>query len=385
MPNKNPENKSTEQKPAPATSGQPGLAVKLKVPEKKKRLSKKTWIIIGVISALVLIAAAAGGYIYYRHHKKKAVVVVQKPTEPPKPVLVAAPLTGVLGSAEAAAKPVVAVIEENLYPDARPQSGLSSAGIVYEALAEGGITRYEAFYQEPLPPDLGPIRSLRTYFAYWGREYNVPVVHAGGNLDALDLIGPLGMKNLDQFSNGSYFRRITTRYAPHNLYIYGQNLEKLMSDKGYATKPDFTPWPHKDDAKATTPNASTINVDYSYFDYQVKFTYNPDTNNYTRYLRNVLDTDANGNTPIKPKNIVVMYMPTSYGKTRIGEDTVIMQVVGSGKGQVFQDGTETDITWSKASNTARTTLTNANGQPVSLDRGQTWVCVVPVGKTVTFQ
>lgn len=363
-----------------------------KAPVRKKHrlhLSRKTWIIIGVSASVVLLAGIVVAIILIRHHHKKPAVVIKKIQVAAKPVTVPAPLTGLPVSTAAAAKPISAVIEENLYPDARPQSGLSAAGTVYEALAEGGITRYEAFYQEPFPADLGPVRSLRTYFAYWGREYNVPVAHAGGNMDALDLIGPLNMKNLDQFANGSYFRRISSRYSPHNLYIYGASLEKLLSDKGYATAPDFTPWPRKSDAKPTTPptppTASTITVNFSYNDYQVKFTYNPTKDNYTRYLRGVLDTDANGNTPITPKDVIVMYVPTSYGKTRIGEDTVIMGLIGTGHAQVFQDGKVTEGTWAKSSATARTTFTDTAGKAIALNRGQTWVCVIPTGNSVVFQ
>jgi len=394
-------NKITVEKPTLASTHKqpPELAIPTNPPSapssKKRRfhLSRRTWIIIGASSCAVLIIVLVVVLFLTRHHFTKAVVpVVQKVkvTAPPKPILAPSPLTGLEVSPAVAANPVTAVIQENLYPNARPQSGLSSAGVVYEALVEGGITRYEAFYQEPFPADIGPVRSLRTFFAYWGREYNVPVVHAGGNIDAINLITPLGMKNIDGLANGSYFRRITTRAAPHNFYIYGPSLQKLVSDKGFATAPDFTAWPRKSDTKPSktapvAPTAATITVNFSGFDYQAKFTYNATTDNYTRYLAGVLDTDANGNTPIQPKNVVVMYEPFSLKLTTGNEETPVLGLIGTGKVQVFEDGNVTQGTWTKSSNTARTTFTDAAGKPIALNRGQTWVCVVPVGNSVVYQ
>lgn len=381
--------------PGAAPSAPPQPPAGAKPPKKGLRgwwrgLSKRNKIII--ITSASVIVLAAGAFLTWRlvFYKPKpkpqpAPAIVHK--EPEKPKLVQDPLTGVMVSPEAAAQPVAAVILENLYPAARPQSGLSSAGVVYEALAEGGITRYEAFYQEPFPPDLGPVRSLRTYFAYWGVEYAVPVVHAGGNADALDLISPLGMKDLDALGGGTsrYFRRIGDRPSPHNLYINAPSLTNLVADNHYATAPAFAPWTYKDETKVTAAAINNITINFSYFDYQAKFTYNPAGNNYARFVRGAADVDANGGVQVTPKNIVVMTMPTSFGVTRIGEQTVIMGVVGSGKVQIFRDGGEIDGTWSKPDNTARTTFTDANGQPIPLNRGQTWVSVLPAGRSITAQ
>ena len=57
--------------------------------------------------------------------------------------------------------------------------GLGAAGIVYEALAEGGIIRFLSIFQEPLPASLGPVRSLRPYYLDWGLEYGIPVARRG--------------------------------------------------------------------------------------------------------------------------------------------------------------------------------------------------------------
>jgi len=356
---------------------------------KKKFWTKRRAIIAGV-SVVVVLGLSIGGYIWWRNATKKT--VVDRPTADSKtaateikPDTKPSMLTGVEVAPDLAKRPTVATVIENLYPDARPQSGLSTAGVVYEALAEGGITRYLAFYQEKLPTDIGPIRSVRTYFVDWGLEYDAPVVHAGGNIDALDLINPLGMKNLDQFYNGDYFRRINNRYAPHNLYTTGKQLEQLIRDRGYFEIPKFETWARKDETKSSAPNATKINVNFSYADYDAQFEYDPATNSYLRSVRNQPDIDADNDKRVTPKTVIAMYMPTSFGLTRIDEQTVIMQTVGSGRAIIFQDGIATEGTWAKSSHAGRTTFTDGSGKAIELNRGQTWISVVPIGKSVSYQ
>jgi hypothetical protein len=307
-----------------------------------------------------------------------------KPTPTPSPLKKASPLTGIMVDPAVAAKPVVSVVIEN-HPDARPQSGLQDAGVVYEANAEGGITRFQAFYLDSLPTSLGPVRSLRTYFVDWGLEFAAPVAHAGGNADALDLVGPLGMKDLNALSfaaNGFY--RITTRYAPHNLYTTGDQLLALLNRYNFNQPATFTPSPRVADHPTSTPTHPNIHIDYSYTGYQVDYKYDPATNDYARSLAGAPHIDAVTGKQIHVKNVVVEMMPTSYGTTRTGEQTVIMGTVGSGQGWVLRDGDAIPVTWKKASHTARTQLIGADGKDVPLDAGNTWYSIVPVGKTVSF-
>jgi hypothetical protein len=353
---------------------------------KQKFLTKRKVVIaLGILVALLVVAATAWALLSRPEAPTKQRAVSKTLRTPPRPKTAPSPLTGVEVPPELADNPVVSVVIENLYPSARPQSGLSSAGIVYETLAEGGITRYQAFFGDTMPLDVGPVRSLRTFFVRWGLEYDAPVVHAGGNIDALDLIRPLGMKDLDQFANGGYFRRIPTRYAPHNLYTTGAQLEKLMQARGYYSEPTFAPWLRKGDKKVAAPTASSITIDPSYPDYRVTYSYDPASNSYTRSIRGVADIDASGNVQIKPKNVVVLKAATTYGTTRANTQAVYTQTVGSGSGVIFMDGQATEITWRKPSDKARTQFYDAAGKEVALNRGQTWVTVIPLEKSVSYK
>jgi hypothetical protein len=310
-------------------------------------------------------------------------VHVQKKAAP-KPTTKASPLTGLAVDPALADRPITSVIIEN-HPDARPQSGLSQAGVVYEALAEGGITRFQAFFLENRPAVLGPVRSVRTYFVDWALEFQAPVAHVGGNADALDLIGPLHMKDMNEFSYGSSFYRSKDRYAPHNAYTSSDALDALEQKLGYNTPASFKPSPRttKDTPANPAPHAN-ININYSYNGYQVEYKFDPTCDCYQRFLAGQPHIDRNTNQQIAVKNVVVEYMPTSYGTTRSGEQTVIMQTPGTGKMIVFRDGQAIEGTWSKAGHSDRTKLVDVAGKEVPLNKGNTWYSIVPTDKIVSY-
>ena len=293
-------------------------------------------------------------------------------------------LTGLEVTAEQAGRPITAVVIEN-HPDARPQSGLGQAGVVYEALAEGGITRFLAFYLENRPDPIGPIRSLRTYFVDWALEFNAPVAHVGGNADALDLVGPLNMKDMNQFSHGGSFYRSNDRYAPHNMYSSSDRLDQLQQALGYFKPADFKPSPRKKDQPAKPASNPIISINYSYQGYEVEYRYDAEHNDYLRFMAGAPHIDRNSGEQIRVKNVVVEYLPTSYGFTRIpGEATVMMGTPGSGKAVVFRDGTAIEGSWSKAQHTDRTQLLDAAGKIIKLNRGTTWYSIMPNDRSASY-
>lgn len=353
---------------------------------KAKFAAAKAWIkahpkktaLIGV--TLLALAGFAGWKLWPRKMAEVVQVVKKKP--PPKPTTKPSPLTGIEVAPELADRTVRAMVIEN-HPDARPQSGLSQAGVVYEALAEGGITRYLAFFGDEQPKEMGPIRSLRPYFVSWGLEFDAPVAHVGGSAAALSLANQLGMKDMNQFYNGGSFYRISSRYAPHNVYTTPELIDKLIARLGFAKVPAFKQSPRKKEtppASGINPAHPTINIRYSYADYNVRFGYDRSNNNYLRFLAGIADKDANSRQQISVKNVVVEYMPTSYDST----GHALMQTVGSGKTLVFRDGGVVEGTWSKPAHGERTKLLDAAGKDIPLNRGHTWYCIVAPTGAVTY-
>ncbi len=337
----------------------------------------------------ISIIVLAGGLIfkaYFWHPTTSAQHHASTYVAPPKPATKPSPLTGVEVAPELADRPISAVVIENLNPDARPQSGLGQAGVVYEALAEGGITRFLAFFLDQRPPVLGPVRSLRAYFIDWALEFNAPVSHAGGSAEALGLVGPLGLKDINALALGGTFYRTSDRFAPHNLYTTSDLLDKLEASLGYNKPADFKVSPRQNDnppATGVAPANPIIKINYSYNGYQAEYDYDQSRNDYARLLGGVPHIDRNGGAQIHVKNIVVEFMPTSYG-TSGGKPSTIMATIGTGQVLVFRDGGVVKGTWSKTSHNARTQLLDADGKDIPLDRGNTWYSIVPVGNLVTY-
>ncbi len=188
-----------------------------------------------IAAGLVLAIAATITAVILSQPAPKAPTVSVKKTAPKPKAKYYSPLTGELIAQEGdAAKPVTAIMLENS-PDARPQSGLKDAEIVYEAIAEGGVTRFLAVYQQHKPQLIGPVRSVRMYYVHWLTPYDASVAHIGGSAAALQLVRNGSYRDIDQFFNAGSYWRANDRYAPHNVYTSFEKLDALNASKGYAS------------------------------------------------------------------------------------------------------------------------------------------------------
>ena len=365
----------------PPDSSQPSGASKLPNQDKLRWL-KAHRKVIAMVAAGVIVVGGIGGVLAYKHfhHPKKVAVTktVAAPIVPPKPIV--SPLTGLPVTAAVAAQPVFGVVIENS-PEARPQSGLSQAGVVYEALAEGGITRHLAVFQDQQPTKLGPVRSLRPYFIDWIQEYNnAPIAHAGGSSMAIAEVPQLNVKSMNGLNYGSSFTRASDRFAPHNLYTTSAALLALAQRLNYTTAPSFTPWPRQADTPEATPTHPTITITYSYALFTARYNFEAASDSYLRVLAGAPAIDRNSGAQIKVKNVVAIYMPTTYDSA----GHALMTTIGTGKAIVFRDGGATVGTWKKTARTSRIEFLDAAGAPIPLNAGNTWVSVIPPTGSVAY-
>lgn len=304
---------------------------------------------------------------------------VVKPVPPPKYY---SPLTGELVKSEAGTtKPVTAIMIENS-PDARPQSGLRNAEIVYEAVAEGGITRFLALYQQKEPGLVGPVRSLRMYYVDWLTPYNASVAHVGGSAAALKLVRGGNYRDIDQFFNPDSYYRSSDRYAPHNVYTTFTRLKQLNARKGYKTS-EPKPFDRADDQKDLPQNATRVNLDISGPLYNSNYVYNPKTKLYARSQAGAAHIDREDGQ-IMAKVVIALRV----NMTRVFEDGYRESITTTGKGEamIFQNGNAIKATWRKDGRNAQLRFTNSKGEAIKLARGTTWISAIPTsGGNVTWQ
>lgn len=349
--------------------------IKLLFSRLRKGINSKPVIGYGIVSIGIIIFGCLAFLIYGILSEKPVEAPDIVVTKKPDPVYYS-PLTGQKVKSEAATKQAVTAIMIENSPDARPHSGLQQAGVVYEAIAEGGITRYLALYQESKPELIGPVRSLRLYFVDWLTPYQASVAHVGGSAQALKLVRNGSYRDIDQFFNDGAYWRATDRYAPHNVYTNFKRIDALNKQKGFTTS-SFKSFARVDGEAAKDPTAARIAINFSSALYNTEYRYDTKSNTYTRYLGGVPHKDREkGN--IKPSVVVAM---------QVNESTVMedgarekIQTTGSGKATVFQNGTAINGTWRKKSRSAELELLDKKGEPIELVRGQTWIAAVPNGK-----
>jgi hypothetical protein len=379
-----------------------------KEPTGKKRFhlswprTKRQRILSGVLAVVLAFGVGAGWTL--THHKRSvdAVAPTHKAVKAvPKPIIYSN-LSGLpVADASVNQRPVTGVMVENSL-DARPQSGLSQAGVVFEAVAEGGVTRFLALFQDQTPDNVGPIRSARPYYIQWDMGFDAAYAHVGGSPDALADISAWGVKDMNQFSNGGSYHRINTRAAPHNVYTGIATLNQLEAAKGYTST--YNGFPRKADqpykAPATTSTTKTkatsapdtrtpvtsIDLALSGPVYNPHYDYNAGTNSYARNEGGSSHTDANTNAQLSPKVVVAMVVQKAQGALdSSGAYYSDYTVVGSGPAYIFQDGVVTQGTWSKADMKSQVTFTDSGGQAIPLNRGQAWVTAVSATNQVTYK
>jgi hypothetical protein len=341
------------------------------------------------IIALLLLLFGTGAILFYNHERPAgnsflSISVHKKPS----PKTVASPLTGVQVSPALAARPVTGIMIENS-DDARPQSGLQDAGVVYEAIAEAGITRFLALFQEGMPQYIGPVRSLRPYYIDYAAPFQASIVHVGGSPDALSEVENGSFRNLDQFYNGSYFTRVSSREAPHNVYTSFAELDQLNQSKGYASS-SFISWPRKAAKPLKAPTATKIQFAISSSDFYDNYAYDAKTNSYLRseggapHLDLVSASDTTG-VQLDPKVVIAIVVPLSNGTLDAsGAYYSNYQTSGSGTAYVFEDGGVTQGTWTKGGTEDQISFIDSTGKTIKLDAGQTWITLVSDASQVTY-
>ncbi|MCL4367413.1 DUF3048 domain-containing protein [Patescibacteria group bacterium] len=333
--------------------------------------------------------------------------------DPSQPKTESCPLNGSMHTKQArdnwSTRLPLAVMIEN-HPDARPQSGLSSADIVYEAVAEGGITRFMAIYLCNLgEAQVGPVRSARTYFIDWLSEYDAVYAHVGGAntpgpADALSQIVKYDIKDLNQFSIGfpTYWRdyqRLGRNVATeHTMYSTTAKLWDVAAKKGYVAADSegnkwsdtFVPWKFKDDNKNTPAGsaiADKIDVTFwqGYSDFNVTWQFDGTCDCYKRFNGGAPHIDLDNNQQLTAKNVVVQFEKESRANDGYeNNEHLLYKTIGSGKALIFQDGKVIEGTWNKASRTDRTIYKDSQGKEIAFNRGVIWIQTVPEGAKVDY-
>ena len=358
-----------------------------KAAKKKKAHKKALKTFFKIVLAILLIAAAVVGVlVLFKASSSQNTLGNGRGEDAVADNLYYAPLTGLEYSTpvDPSAAVTCAMIENSV--DARPQSGLRAAEIVYEAIAEGGISRFMAVYQTNKPDYLGPLRSARLTFVQLAKQYNCTYIHVGGAWNAINEIRNGGYREMDgdvQMNKYASRKISPGRYAPHNVYSRFSWIDQFNFNKGWTTSA-FTPFARiKPDTinEVSVRDATKINIKLSGDNsYNPHFDYDVATNTYLRSHQRGgahLDKEENGQKfQIAPTVVIAMrvHVIPREGDVNGYKDHV---TYGEGEAFVFQDGTVTAATWRRNSPADPLKFYNSINEEILLNRGQTWITAYP--------
>ncbi len=321
---------------------------------------------VAAVAALVVLVACGGGD---GGGAAPPPGVAATTTLPP-----IAPLTGLpLTDQARLARPALIVKIENA-PASRPQSGLDAADIVYEEIVEGGITRFLAVFHSTDADPLGPVRSLRPSDPDIISAFGGLFAYSGGIPNFVEVlrrtpgITDIGVDLLDEGPDKPYTRR-AGRTPPNNLYTSTAKLYARAPSRG--NRPpgrfnDFLPQGQAFTAAGAAPAAGlSLTVGIT----PVAYEYDAASKTYRRAGL------VEGSGVVAPTNVIVQF--TSYTDTdetdMTGATVEKAATVGSGDVLVLSGGVAVRGKWSRDSPTSYTTYTDANGAPIRLSPGRTWI------------
>lgn len=292
------------------------------------------------------------------------------------------PLTGLPlspGRAEIR-RPALFVKIENA-PQARPQTGLDKADVVYEAVAEGGITRFAAFFQSADPGDIGPVRSVQPQDPDLAAPLHGVAAFSGGVAPIVaDLAGVAQNLSADSAAGAGAYHRESSRAAPHNLYASAGKL--WAAAKAPYDQPPSPLFQYGGPPSGAAP-ASSVDVPLSSVA-DVRWAWDADG---WRRSEGGQPFTVTGSGRIGPANVLIQYVRIVDAGYRdvVGTPVPASVLVGAGRAQLLRDGKVIEGRWSKDSRDAVTQFTTADGQPLTLHPGRTWVELTPQSATVTVR
>ncbi|MBR5635407.1 MAG: DUF3048 domain-containing protein [Pseudobutyrivibrio sp.] len=274
-------------------------------------------------------------------------------------------------------RPVAVMIENT--KACLPQYGIGNAGVIYECVVEGGITRMMAIFDDYTGLDqIGNVRSSRPYYVYFASEYDAVYMHAGGNPAAFELIDGGLVENLNALKlEGKKGSAATYRTgkSEHTLYTNSDGIGIGLEKMGYDMTLPENYEPHfkfAQNGNALENGEDCQAIQMYYYTNKPYWIYNEDDGLYYRYEFNQKQVDALSGEQLTAKNIIIedvqwwIYQGSEYLGYLLSYNT--------GTGKYITNGKMIDIVWSKdADNDITHYYDLATGEEIQLNIGTTWI------------
>ena len=274
------------------------------------------------------------------------------------------------------------------HPNARPQSGLNDADMVYELLVEGGLSRFIALYHDNDISYIGPIRSARPTDPTLLKPFDAVFVNSGSQDWVSAIVNDLDVQRLVEPRPGTF--RIGSRFAPHNLYGDTEELRQVATDQDFRDDPPGQFFVFGE--FVGTDPAATISMDWDPAN-RVLWAWDG-----TKYLRftNDLPHEELGPPPegdeVEPTrhhvnaDVIIVLFGELYTARPSGAGTPVpaMETTGQGAALVFAEGKVIAGTWERTEPEDPFELLDESGAPLAVPPGKPWVAFFPDSQEVTW-
>ena len=298
------------------------------------------------------------------------------------------PLNGTPLAEAFTGRPYLAVINNISF--AMPQCSVSSADMIFEVLAEGGVTRCLALYSDLTGVDhIGSIRSARPYLVDIANSFDAIFIHHGGSTDGYDEIHNTAVEDLDGMASGAFYRdqsRLDDGYdLEHTSFADGDDLIADAKARGYDLEVeeglDYGFAFAEEATPADGENATDIRVEFGPGGKPTTLTYNEKTGTYDAYQHGDDFIDGNTGKVMSFRNVISIAAETYvYDGTRL-----VVTLVGEGDGYFACGGKIIPICWSRVDRYDPFVFTMADGTPLTLGVGTTYVGITPLAGQVIYE
>ncbi|HUP84966.1 MAG TPA: DUF3048 domain-containing protein [Acidimicrobiales bacterium] len=296
---------------------------------------------------------------------------------------VMAPLSGLPVDDDAARRPALSIKVDNS-PSGRPQAGLEKADLIVEEKVEGGVTRFIAIFQSQESELVGPIRSLRTTDRPVVSAFRGVFAFSDGVAFTLNRLKGAPVVTVTEHDDASAFVNPKGRKRPFATFAATARLRK---EAGSAAQPPAAAFPFLADGEAFAPAGATpaasARIDYGGRT-SGSFDWDAATGTWQRSSNGRPHLLVDG-TRLAFTNVVIQkvgYRRVGYNdSSRFPVEEAV--VVGEGEAIVLSAGKQVKAKWSKPSNEAMTTFTDAAGAPIKLLAGPTMIALAPRSEPVS--
>lgn len=271
--------------------------------------------------------------------------------------------------------PLYAVMIDNAL-EARPQSGLNQAKLIFEASVEGGYTRFMAIFDSAEPVDeIGPVRSVRPYFIDWAASLGATIGHVGGSPEAMEELKTYSFENIDGISTGCCFWRSKERFAPHNTYT---SLDLLKRKQPETPLPDIA---FRQSEKIPDGGVANLGAKLPFTSGFIapEFHWNPILKTYLRYQGTDVFKDKDAK-PVMAENVVILKTDIEVIDEKSRRS---IRTTGDGDADFLIGGKHLSGTWHRDQG-GFPVFKDRDGKKIEFNPGKIWIAVINGDAPITY-